>query len=262
MTSTNHSDNQAGPEPIEKTPVFPKVVTDYWLAQAGEDPNVPSVPAEPGRLRIVLDPALPRSRRIMRLDLPGRGGLLTLTPETAERTGLAAGGEIGQAELDDALRRAGEALNGADHLFYYASDARETLREETPPVQVRRLTADDAEAFAAFAKAAPEDDMDDAFVELDHWLVFGCFADGRLVAAASMYPWSGTAFADLGVITLPEYRGRGYARQTVRAICAHALSLGYEPQYRCQLDHDASAALARAAGLSRFAAWDVVRDDE
>ncbi len=257
MTSTNHFDNQAG-----ERPVFSTIVTDYWLGRAGEDQNGASVPEEPGRLRVVLDPDLPRSRRIMRLDLPDRGGLLTLTPETAEHAGLAAGGEIGQAELDDALRRAGEALNGADHLFYYATDARETLREETPPLQVRRLTADDAETFAAFAKDAPEDDMDDAYVELDHWLVFGCFAEDRLVAAASMYPWSGTTFADLGVITLPEYRGRGYARQTVRAICAHALSLGYEPQYRCQLDHDASAALARAAGLSRFAAWDVVRGDD
>ncbi|OWA34964.1 hypothetical protein B9G55_14590 [Saccharibacillus sp. O16] len=256
MTSTNPFNSQA-----DETPTFSKIVTDYWLGQAARDTHSASVPEEPGRLRIVLDPDLPRSRRIMRLDLANVGGLLTLTPEMAKRMNLAAGSEIGQAELEQALHQANENMNGADLLFYYAECDQTTLREETPTVSVRQLTAEDAQAFAAFVAAAPEDEMDEAFVELDHWLVFGCFAADRLVAAASMYPWSGTTFADVGIITLPDFRGQGYARQTVRAICAHALELGYEPQYRCRIDHTASAALAGAAGFSRFATWDVVEED-
>lgn len=31
--------------------------------------------------------------------------------------------------------------------------------------------------------------MDDAYVELDNWAVFGSFEEHRLVSAASMYPW-------------------------------------------------------------------------
>jgi predicted GNAT family acetyltransferase len=116
----------------------------------------------------------------------------------------------------------------------------------------------DAEVFAQFAAAAPAQDLDDAFVELGHWLVMGTFADGRLVSVASMYPWHGTNLADLGVITLPEYRGRGLAKRTVRAISARALADGYEPQYRCQLDNMPSASLARAAGFVQFGTWDVI----
>lgn len=92
----------------------------------------------------------------------------------------------------------------------------------------------------------------------DHWLVFGTFVDDRLAAVASMYPWRDTHLADLGVLTLPANRGRGFAKATVRALSAAALNRGYEPQYRCQLDNVASAALAHSAGFERFATWDVI----
>ncbi|GGT45227.1 hypothetical protein GCM10010207_51840 [Streptomyces atratus] len=75
--------------------------------------------------------------------------------------------------------------------------------------------------------------MDDAYVELAHRAVSGAFADERLVRAASMYPWDDSTVADLGVLTLPSFRGQGHARRVVRAICRHAAGQGHEPQYRC-----------------------------
>jgi predicted GNAT family acetyltransferase len=162
----------------------------------------------------------------------------------------------------DALARALDVaavkLNGADHLFYLPTQEQASVRSERVSPETRRLTETDADAFAAFAAHAPADDLDEAFVELDHWLIFGTFVDARLVAAASMYPWQGTQLADLGVITLPAYRGQGLARATVRAISAGALRQGYEPQYRCQLDNSPSVALAHSAGFVRFGTWDVI----
>jgi predicted GNAT family acetyltransferase len=76
-----------------------------------------------------------------------------------------------------------------------------------------------------------------------------------------MYPWAGKMIADVGVLTLPPFRGNGHARRVVRAISAHALAHGYEPQYRCQLDNVASAALARAAGLALYGEWDVISSE-
>jgi RimJ/RimL family protein N-acetyltransferase len=104
----------------------------------------------------------------------------------------------------------------------------------------------------------PEQELDEAFVQIDHWLVFGTFVQGRLACIASMYPWRDIHLADLGVVTLPAYRGRGVARATVRALSATALQRGYEPQYRCQMDNVASAALAGSAGFERFGRWDVI----
>lgn len=243
----------------EPLPLFSPLVTEYWLGRAEEQPRSLSTP---GRYAIVVDAELPLSRSVMRLDFPDTGGRLSLSPEQARLLGLADTSEIGAPELDAALRQAGIGLNGADHLFYFAIPGQTALREQPEPDSVRQLTAEDADLFADFTAQAPADDLDEAFVELDHWLVFGCFVDGRLAAAASLIPWSGTKFADLGILTLPEFRGRGYGRQTVRAACAHALALGYEPQYRCQPDNAPSNALAAAAGLSLFAAWDVIADDE
>nr|WP_244183506.1 GNAT family N-acetyltransferase [Xenorhabdus kozodoii] len=81
-------------------------------------------------------------------------------------------------------------------------------------------------------------------------MVFGAFEQNRLISAASMYPWEEAPIADLGVLTLVPFRGKGYASKVVRSISQYACTQGYEPQYRCQLDNQASVALAKAAGLT------------
>lgn len=148
------------------------------------------------------------------------------------------------------------ALHGADYLFYFPAGVAASLTLADPSRNVRRLTADDEAAFTEFCAASSEDDLDAAYVELDHSLVFGAFEEDRLVCAASRYPWQESKIADMGILTLPAYRGKGYARATVHAISKHATSLGFEPQYRCQLDNQASVELAKSAGLALFGTWD------
>ena len=225
--------------------MFSTTVTDYWL---------PVEPAPVGDLRVLVDDALPENRALMVLQPVGRGGILTLTGDLARRLDLQ-GAAVGNDVLAERLADAGIRLNGADHLYYLPAAEQ---RFDTVDTDTRVLTEADAPAFTVFAATAPEDDLDEAFVELDHWLVVGTFVDGRLASAASMYPWRDTRLADLGVLTLPEFRGRGLARSTVRAISALALERGYEPQYRCQLDNAGSVALAESAGFARFATWDVI----
>ncbi len=143
-------------------------------------------------------------------------------------------------------------------MFHFRESDRQVVLDEPLPDGVRQLHTADAAAFGEFQSQASEQDLDDAYVELDHWAVFGAFDQDRLVCAASMYPWAGRMIADVGVLTLPPFRGKGHARGVVRAISGHALALGYEPQYRCQLDNVASGALARAAGLTLYGRWDVI----
>ncbi len=235
-------------------PLFTDLVYNYW--QPGHDhPQL-------GTYRVIVDADLPSARSVMLLDPVESGGFLSLLPDIAQQIGLEPDSEIAGDTLFETLRLAGIELNGADHLFYLSSAEQKLLRSESFPPMIRQLTMDDANVFKAFVSSAPEDDLDEAFVELDHWLVFGYFVDERLVSATSMYPWSGTSFADLGVITLPQFRGRGFGRQIVRAISAQALQQGFEPQYRCQSDNVASARLAKASGFSLFANWNVIKSDE
>ena len=233
--------------------MFSRTVTDHWIPDA-----VAGAAAAAGQYRVLTDDSLPGDFSLMILETSSYGRLLTLTPAQARRLGLIGASVVGEPALRSALAAAGAALHGADYLFYLPIEDQAAVRAEPVPTETRQLTEADAETFAQFAAAAPAQDMDEAFVELGHWLVMGTFADGRLAAAASMYPWRGTNLADLGVITLPGYRGCGLAKRTVRAISARALAGGYEPQYRCQLDNTPSASLARAAGFVQFGTWDVI----
>ncbi|ACO47520.1 GNAT family N-acetyltransferase [Deinococcus deserti] len=154
----------------------------------------------------------------------------------------------------------GVSLHGADFVFYQSSVSEQGDPAVTFP-SIRQLLDTDRDAFTRFEAEASPQDLDDAYVELGHWAVFGAFDDDRLICAASMYPWNDAPLADLGVLTLPEFRGKGYAQAVVRAISVYARAQGYEPQYRCQTDHEASIKLARASGFHLFGTWEVISSE-
>ncbi|GAA4380146.1 GNAT family N-acetyltransferase [Paeniglutamicibacter cryotolerans] len=209
-------------------------------------------------LSITINPELAHDRRVTVLDdLDGRVRV-ALTPALAERIGLRAETTWSAESFREALAGAGITLHDADFIFYFDRDAKDRLLGEADADGVRMLGERDADAFAAFEAANTEQDLDDAYVELDHWAVIGAHQDGKLVSATSAYPWGESLLADLGVLTLPAARGKGHARNVVRAIARHVYSRGYEPQYRCQLDNETSRALADKAGLSLFGTWEVV----
>ena len=188
---------------------------------------------------------------------------IALRPEVAEQLELARLPGLSEPLLRQKLSDRALQLHSADLVFHFSAADQKSLRLEQPAPGVRQLNAADAAAFAEFQASASEQDLDDAYVELDHWAVWGAFDGERLVCAASMYPWSADAdgqskIADVGVLTLPPDRGQGHARRVIRAIARHAYEQGYEMQYRCQTDNTASAALARAAGLSLFGSWEVI----
>ena len=235
--------------------MFSQAVTDYWLKNRATTGS-----GTTGEYHVVVDNTLPDNRSLTLLEPVGSDGILSLTSALAERLGLTGHTAVRADALAHALDVAAVKLNGADNLFYLPIEEQPVVQSERVSPETRQLTETDADAFGAFASQAPADDLDEAFVELDHWLVVGTFVDDQLVSAASMYLWRDSALADIGIITLPTHRGRGLARATVRAISARALSQGYEPQYRCQLDNAPSIALAGSAGFVRFGTWDVIAE--
>ncbi|QNM96597.1 GNAT family N-acetyltransferase [Chitinimonas koreensis] len=237
--------------------LFSRTIESFWQdAFRGSD-----VLCRNDALTVALDPGLDEDRRVMLLRAADGKVRAVLTPALADKIRLDRGPDLTEAGLRQKLHDGGIQLHGADYVFHFAEADKQALLQETPPAALRRLSGADEAAFAAFQSAASEQDLDDAYVELDHWAVFGAFEQDCLVCAASMYPWAGQRIADTGVLTLPPARGRGHARRVVRAIGRHACNQGYEPQYRCQTDNRASVALARAAGLTLFASWEVVSPD-
>ena len=223
---------------------FSQTIHDFWRSP---DRNG-HVLAHEDSFTLIVDPTLREDRRVTVLQTVDGAVTAAVTDEVACRLVLASQ-RLDESTFGAALNDAGIALYDADCLYYLAEPAKAAVRQEPADPSIRRLTQDDGEVFEAFSSSASAQDLDDAYVELDHWAVFGCFDGDRLVSAASMYPWDGSRIADLGVLTLAESRGRGHARSVVRAICRHACALGYEPQYCSQLDNHASVALGHVSGF-------------
>jgi GNAT superfamily N-acetyltransferase len=227
--------------------IFPKPVMDYWHEAFAGDGNSTWAVNEK------LNPKRPA------MILEGVDGFVrtVLRPELIDRVNLNAAGVASIADIQDLLERGGVSLYDPDYLFYIPADMRVASGRS---MAARRLTIEDRDAFEVFQADASEQDRDDAFVELDHWAVFGCFDGDRLVSAASACLWENAPVADLGVLTLPDVRGRGFARAAVLMISDFARREGCEPQYRCQLDNFASVALAKSCGFALFGKWLVASD--
>ncbi|WP_206106290.1 GNAT family N-acetyltransferase [Paenibacillus dendritiformis] len=243
---------------VKNMPLFSQTITDFWRAQflSGDVLYSDEV------FTVAINPDLDEDSRVMVLETADGRVMAVLTPALADKVGLYQRQDLSEATFRRKLNEAGVKLHGADYLFYFSEDDKNVLLQENLEGDLRRLTEQDDADFSEFQSSASEQDLDDAYVELDHWAAFGSFEQNRLVCAASMYPWEDNAqIADLGVLTLTPFRGKGHARKVVRSISKYACDQGYEPQYRCQLDNLASTALAKAAGLTLFGKWDVVSPD-
>ncbi|WP_407481848.1 GNAT family N-acetyltransferase [Elizabethkingia meningoseptica] len=237
---------------------FSKEITSFWSQQMQKN-----IIYQDETFSLAINDELEEESKVMTLECEDTDKLMALvTSGMAETLKLRDEKSMSGQLFTKHLKAAGIYLNGPDYIFYFSESAKQELLQSPVSATVRKLSALDERLFADFTSAASEQDLDDAYVELDHWIVFGSFEDGKLVSAASVYPWNEEVkIADLGVITLSDYRGRGHARNLVRAICKYACEQEYEPQYRCQLDNHASVALAKASGFSLFGKWDVISPD-
>ncbi|TVX94678.1 GNAT family N-acetyltransferase [Paenibacillus agilis] len=235
-------------------PLFSQAISDFWLSPFMKG----NVLYSDEVFMVIINPELNEDSRVMVVETFDGGVMAVLTPAMATKAGFFEKEELSESTFRQKLNKAGITLHGADYLFYFSEAEKKVLMQESLDGVVRPLTEQDEVRFSEFQSSASEQDLDDAYVELDHWAVFGSFDQNRLVSAASMYPWQASKMADLGVLTLTSYRGKGHARKVVRSISKYAYEQGYEPQYRCQLDNLTSVSLAKAAGLTLFGKWEVI----
>ncbi|MBI6547448.1 GNAT family N-acetyltransferase [Xenorhabdus lircayensis] len=238
--------------------LFSKTITDFWQAPLLNGDVLYSDDV----FTVATNANLEEDSRLMVLETTDGRVMAVLTPELAEKAGLYHQEHMSEPIFRQKLNEADITLHGADYIFYFSEAEQDVLLKENLDGVLRQLTEEDDEAiFSEFQSSVSEQDLDDAYVELDHWAVFGSFDQDSLVSAASMYPWDNAQIADLGVLTLVSFRSKGHARKVVRTISKYAYGQGYEPQYRCQLDNLASSALAKAAGLTLFGKWELVSPD-
>ena len=210
-----------------------------------------------GDFSLVINPHLGIERRAMVMVADDGCTRCAVSPCVASALGLASGRlAVSLPWLREALHAAGVEMHAPDVIYYAAAAGVTATRSGTLP-EVRKLALEDAALFDGFMARISPDDQEDASVELGHWAAFGAFVESELVAVSSLYPWGGVAIADMGVLTMPQARGKGIARSLVRAMIEHAGNHGYAAQYRCQFDNVASKGLAESLELAPYGTWEV-----
>ncbi|HEX3812835.1 MAG TPA: GNAT family N-acetyltransferase [Mycobacteriales bacterium] len=117
-----------------------------------------------------------------------------------------------------------------------------------PGVEVREVPAGQLELLRS---ACPEADWTEGGFGEPDGRCFGRWVDGSLVAAGNLTLWRGQP-SDVGLVTHPDHRGRGYAGEVARHVTRVAVETAGVARYRALTTNTASLAVARRLGFSEY----------
>jgi GNAT superfamily N-acetyltransferase len=127
-----------------------------------------------------------------------------------------------------------------------------------PTLGTRLLSGQDLPELRRLAAACGATAWEHSGIDPARPPIFGCFAGEALAAAGMLERW-GDRLLHVGIVTHPDYRGRGYGKAVVSAMTAHGLAGGGVVQYRTLEANLPSVGIARALGFQHFARTLAVR---
>ena len=127
-------------------------------------------------------------------------------------------------------------------------DARMLKRDDYPLFEIFFKKAYPSVSEIGWLKAYFEGKVDKGFF-------FGYIIDDEIVALcdAPDMPYMEGNIQHTGIVTLPEYRRKGYAKLCAALATHHHIQSGIVPQWECALDNIASIQVAKSIGYKEFA---------
>ena len=125
----------------------------------------------------------------------------------------------------------------------------------------RRLHAEnDNSILLGLYGACSEEELDAADINIEEPdpVIYGIFAGGQLVAYASHRYWD-DVIADMGVLVHPGYRGRGFGKAVVSALCEWCIGNRIVSMYRVFQNHSHSLRLAHTLGFKELVVIETVK---
>jgi RimJ/RimL family protein N-acetyltransferase len=122
---------------------------------------------------------------------------------------------------------------------------------------VRELTGADRDRVVELNHTCTQQERERSEVWPEDPVVFGSVIEGQLVAAGS-FRFDGEHMADVGVVTHPEFRGRGLGRAVVAALCRVGLAHERLMQYSALAVNLPSQRLARRLGFRVYAVEEAI----
>jgi GNAT superfamily N-acetyltransferase len=121
----------------------------------------------------------------------------------------------------------------------------------------RALSPDDLPALRRLAASCGEE-WEDSGITFESPLVFGRFAEGDLAAAGTVER-SSRDILNVGIITHPDHRSKGYGKEVVSALTRYGVERGGIMQYRTLESNRPSLRIARALGYQPYGRTIAVR---
>lgn len=115
----------------------------------------------------------------------------------------------------------------------------------------RVLSETDMPAYAALQAALSESDYEASGFTAGVFPAFGVFQDSILCAGSNYVVWE-PSIAHIHVATHPEYRRRGFAKDTIRALAVHAFERNFILQWRALASNTNSLSLAYDLGFEHY----------
>ncbi|HEY0076947.1 MAG TPA: GNAT family N-acetyltransferase [Abditibacteriaceae bacterium] len=122
----------------------------------------------------------------------------------------------------------------------------------------RLLTNQDEKALADLRAACEQDEWEHADIEMERHPLFGCFENECLVAVAT-YRIESEVAAFPGLITHPEFRGRGYGKAVLSKALEHGVNHDLLMLYQTLLTNKPAIAVAQTLGYRLYATHLAVR---
>lgn len=127
-----------------------------------------------------------------------------------------------------------------------------------PGATARALSESDSGAYRDFVTRVPPAEVEESGIPAEVHHVYGVFVGDALCGVAHLEEWR-SVIAQIGVVTDPAHRRRGFAKEAVSALARDALARGLVLQWRALVSNEGSIALARAMGFEYYASTIFVR---
>ena len=115
------------------------------------------------------------------------------------------------------------------------------------PGKGQRISADD-DRLAALRTACGDEEWTEAGFSFDRGAFYAIEINAEVVAAGNMTPFRGH-LADVGLITHPDHRGKGWAKRLASRMIADVLADAGVVRYRALITNAPSVAVARSLGF-------------
>jgi len=168
-----------------------------------------------------------------------------------DKVGTAVAGHDAATLLDAQawLTRLGESVRAAyGPVAHFYLDAVDELRALAGG---RRINPDDAAALNDLNRAVPPQEWRAAGFSGHPAVLFGLFEHGRLLAAANLTSGPDVA-TDIGILTHPDARGRGFGLQVAATAAVQAIALHGIARFRTVSSSVAGVALAGRLGAQPY----------